>query len=175
MTMRSRLSGQRGEEGAVLVLVLLFVMGVGLALAALVSLAGSNLSASLQIQSERNIEYSADAVMEGAIQTVRTVPPSSTENPACPTFPSSGTGLVINQNTQGIVVYCFMGAFSTGRVVQFAACYSTNTTYATCTTKALILAEVEYSDTGCTGIDQGCSPYGATVTIESWVVQRANE
>ena len=177
----------KGEDGAILVLVLFMALGIGLSLAALVSLAGTNLSATVQLTKERNIEYSADAVMDGAVQAVRSVAPVPAASPACPNFPSGGAGLSVNRNTESIIATCSMGTFAfptttctygsnpcSGRVVQFAACPATYTTFASCSAHALLVANVEYGDV-CSGPGEvGCSTYGSTVTIENWIVKRAN-
>ena len=161
----------KGEEGAVLVLVLFFVLGIGLSLTALISLAGTNLAATPQLTSERNIEYSADTAMDGAIQTVRSVAANPAANPTCPNFPSGGSGLVVNPNTESIIVTCSMGTFASGRVVEFAACPAADSTFSSCLANALLVADVEYGDTGCsTGSYGDCT----TVTIEDWIVIRAN-
>ena len=177
----------KGEDGAILVLVLFMALGIGLSLAALVSLAGTNLSATVQLTRERNIEYSADAVMEGAIQAVRSVAPVPAASPACPNFPSGGSGLAVNRNTETIIATCSMGTFAfptttcnygvnpcSGRIVQFAACPASDTTFASCSTHALLVANIEYGDV-CSGPGEvGCTTYGSTVTIENWIVKRAN-
>ena len=181
MNMQLRRTPQRTEEGAVLVLVLFFVLGIGLSLAALVTFAGTNLLATAHLQSERNIEYSADAVVEAAIQEVRMVAPSSSAAPSCPNVQPGGATFVVNQGSGPILATCSMGTLPSGRIVQFAACPPSNTTFATCSQNALLVAEVVYGDTGCSpGTDLNCklstggSGYGTSVTIDSWVVTRAN-
>ena len=167
------------ENGAMLLLAMVFVLGIGLALAGLVSLTGENLLATGQIQSERDAEYSADGVVEGAIQMIRSVAPSPPASPTCPNFPSGGSGLLVNQDSPSLIAACSMGSFAStgttsGRFVQFAACRSSNSTFSACLANALLVAEVEYVDTGCqTGTDLNCQ-YGSSVTIESWIVERAN-
>jgi hypothetical protein len=177
----------KGEEGAILLLVLFFATAIGLSLAALVSLAGSNLSATAQLTQERNIEYSADAVMDGAIQAVRSVAPVPTASPACPNFPSGGPWLAVNRNSGSIIVTCSMGTFAfptttctygvnpcSGRTVQFFACPASDAS--SCSAHALLVANVEYEDV-CSGPGEvGCSfPNNtSTVTIENWIVKRAN-
>jgi hypothetical protein len=176
----------RGEEGAILVLVLVFALAIGLALAALVTLAGNNLSATAQLTNERNIEYSADAVMDGAIQAVRSVAPAPTASPVCPNFPSGGIGLAVNRNTGSLIVTCSMGTFASptttctygmnpcsGRIVQFVACPVSDAS--SCSAHAVLIANVEYGDV-CAGPGEvGCSfNNSSTVTIENWIVKRAN-
>lgn len=172
---RYRGSGVRSEEtGAVLLIVLFFVLGIGLSLAALIGVAGTNLIATGQIQAERNIEYSADTAADGAIQAVRSISPNPPTNPACPNFPSTGS-LSTNQNS--MVVTCSMGIIPGARFVEFAVCTAPTTgslTFPTCLPNALLVAQVEYIDTGCTTGDTGCTDYGAGVTVDNWLVKRAN-
>jgi hypothetical protein len=176
----------KGEEGAILLVVLFLAVGIGLSLAALVGLAGTNLSATAQLTRERNIEYSADTVMDGAIQAVRSVAPVPAASPSCPNFPTGVSGLAINRNTETIIVTCSMGTFAfptttctygvnpcSGRIVQFVACPASDAS--SCSAHALLVANVEYGDV-CSGPGEvGCS-FGSTstVTIENWIVQRAN-
>jgi hypothetical protein len=175
-----------GEEGAVLLLVLFFATAIGLALAALVSLAGNNLSATAVLTQERNIEYSADAAMDGAIQAVRSVAPVPVASPACPNFPSGVSGLSVNRNTKSIIITCSMGTFAfptttctygvnpcSGRIVQFVACPASDAS--SCSAHALLVANIEYGDV-CSGPGEiGCSFNNtSTVTIENWIVKRAN-
>ena len=176
----------KGEEGAILLLALFFALAIGLSLSALVSLAGTNLSATGQLTQERNIEYSADAVMDGAIQAVRSVAPVPAASPACPNFPSGSSGLAVNQNAESIIVTCSMGTFAfpttnctyginpcSGRIVQFVACPASDAS--SCSAHALLVANVEYEDV-CAGPGEvGCTFNNtSTVMIEDWIVQRAN-
>lgn len=175
--MRPRGRRNQSEEGAVLLLVLFFVLGIGLSLGALVTLSATNLSATTQLKGERNIEFSADAVVDGAIQAVR---PVASSGAVCPTFPSGGSGLKVNVNTEAISATCSMGILipsgttTETRNVQFVACPTS--TLSACLTNAILIATVQYTDTGCPPFsDVGCTTkYGSIVTIENWTVVRAN-
>lgn len=60
-----------GEDGAALILALVFVVVSALSVAALVTFSGGALLSTAQFKSERNIEYAADSAVELAIQQVR--------------------------------------------------------------------------------------------------------
>jgi hypothetical protein len=173
--MRARSRSINDESGAALVLALVFITAVALLLGALVSLSGTNLLATSQLQSLRSSAYNADAIVDGAIQALRGQAPSSMTSPTCPNFPTSGS---IN----GVVVYCRMGipAGYYGRIVQFWACPTANG--GTCPTdqaNAILKSEVVYNDvkSGCTtGAIPGCygSSWGVTLDVATWNVTLAN-
>jgi hypothetical protein len=170
------------DEGAVLILALVFLIAVALVLLALVSLASTNLVATSKLDAQRNLEYAADAVVDGAIQTVRSEAPSSLTNPTCPNFPSS---TALQPNGENVIVECTMGipAGFYGRIVEFDACAAPALSFASCQGGAIVRAEVIFNDVSKTcssGATPGC--YGGTpgfwgtgVTIESWTVETAND
>jgi hypothetical protein len=163
----SRRAAGRDEDGAVLLLVLFFVVGIGLSVAALVALSGTNLIATFHLQGERNLEYAADAAADGAVQFAR----SPTAYSVSCQFPSNGS-IAVDQNN--LVVECLPGSGPSGRMVQFAVCRAPTTDFSACNANAVLVAEVQYGDTNCTpGTDQ-CFQYGTSITIRSWLVKRAN-
>jgi hypothetical protein len=170
------------DEGAVLILALVFLVAVALVLLALVSLAGTNLVATSKLQAQRNLEYAADSLVDGAIQTVRSEAPNPLPNPACPNFPSNAS---LQPNGENLIVECTMGipAGFYGRIVEFDACAAPAASFATCQSGAIVRAEVVFNDVSkscSSGATPGCyggTPgfWGTSVTIESWTVETAND
>lgn len=173
----SGLRSNRSDVGAALVLAMVFILGVGAVLVPLVSLAGSNMISTSNLQSERSLEFAADAVMEGAIDTIRHDAPTT----SCPTFPAgSSTGLTVDGTA--MEVQCSEAPTSyldpNGRYVEFDACVARLAeTWSTCQSTAVIRAQVSFCDlaTGC----DGSSPpsgvdYGNEMSIWNWVVRKAN-
>jgi hypothetical protein len=162
----------RPEEGATLVLALVFAIAVGLIVAALASLAGTNLLTTTNLQSQRNLEFAADGAVDASIQNLRFQTPSSTTNPSCPTYPSTGSFIV---NGATIVVECVMAIPQgfRGRLVEFDACQTPGAALATCQAAAILRAEVMYND-----VDPSSGSYpswgAGGETVESWTVETAN-
>ena len=61
----------RGENGAVLILALIFLLVVSLVITAILTWAGTSLTATGSFQTERNTEYGATAAVNLAVQTTR--------------------------------------------------------------------------------------------------------
>jgi hypothetical protein len=166
-----------------MVLALMFMITVGLTLGGLMTLVGTNLTDTSGLQKQRNLEYGADAAVEGAIQAIRYQAPGS----SCPTFPKSpATSIAVDGH--GYVVECSMGVPPGfyGRVVEFDACLVANSsTFSSCQTNAIVQADVVYNDVkpGCaSGAINGCygsGPWGAgfwgtSVNVQTWSVRAAN-
>lgn len=148
------------ERGAVLVLALVFLVAVGLVLASLVSLTGTNLADTSNLQHQRDTEFAADAAIDGAIDVLRT--PAS---PAvtCPT----PLGQPVTVGAVSMAVKCSSATppGASGRIVEFDACSSSLTTFTACQGAAVIRAEVTYDDQG--GVGSG-------MDVWSWVVDPAS-
>src|ERR1700674_932832 len=91
-----------GEAGATLVLALVFVLVISLVLMAIVTLSGTNLIDTAQLQNARSVEYAADGAVDAAIQAVRYQPSPIT---ACSTGSGFSFPATIN-STPNIVVFC---------------------------------------------------------------------
>ena len=81
---------RRGDEGSAIILALVFVVGVALALWALVSFTGGALLNSGNLRLQRATEYSADSATDMAIQAVRYRPNAFSTSASC-LGPSSAT------------------------------------------------------------------------------------
>ena len=179
------MTSRQSEVGAALVLALVFLVAIGLVLAALVSVAGTNLVNTSNLQGVRNVEYASDAAVEGAIQTARhTCPTVAPPAPCVPPSPSAPVTIACPAlqpaqpiNGQMVAVQCTWtvppGSF--GRIAEFDAC-QTGVPFATCQADAVVKADVTYDDlpAGCTTMSASC-PYtlGAGITVWNWTVERA--
>lgn len=72
------------EEGAILLVALLFITIGSLVVVSLANLSGTNLLNTSAVQAQRNAEYAADAATDSAIQAVR-------YHGSCESFPPSGS------------------------------------------------------------------------------------
>ena len=163
----------RSETGAILVLALIFLVTVGVVVAALVTLAGTNLVNTTNLQNQRSLEFSADAAVDGAIQTLRGQSPTSSVT--CPT----PLGAPVSVNGVALAVECTMAIppGSYGRIVEFDAC-AQGLSFSQCQSAAVVRANVTYDDlssSSCIGIGNpsGCtygSTWGTGLTVWSWVV-----
>ena len=131
----------RDEDGAVLVLALIFLMVVGLVITALLSWAGTSLTATGSFQTERDTEYGATAAVNLAVQTTRTTFDTGSPTPflnnatpeLCATYATPG-----GQSTS-VHVYCTMvwqPYSSNTRVFTYSACLSGTTADASATSCA---------------------------------------
>lgn len=173
----SRNTSVRSDSGTALILALVFVLCIGAVLVPLVSLAGTNMLNTTNLRQQRNLEFSADAATDGAIESVRHDAPTT----ACPTFPA-----VPNSNAAvdgvAVEVQCLEAPVSVldpfGRNVEFDACVATGgEPFTTCQSRAIVRAEVSFDDlaTGCTDFSTpSCIAYGNQMTVWSWVVRSAN-
>lgn len=194
-------SRERDQRGTALILVLVFLAALGPLLAALVTLSGTNLLTTNNLNFQRNLEFAGDTAVDGAVQFVRTVPACTaacTSPPApgtaipCPRYPSNTAAL--NVDGTALMVDCSSSVPSTqttnfyGRLAYFDACSvaAATTSFAACQNAAIVKAEVFFDDeattntmTGqpcTTGSTLGCygNSWGNTMTILSWTVRSAS-
>jgi hypothetical protein len=164
--MRRLVERTRNESGAALLLALVFVVVIAVIVGALVTLGETNLQDTSHLQNERATEYSADAAVEGAIQSIRHQSPPAT----CPTFNRSGA---FTTNGSPFLVECQYAG--TPAIVQFVACpwlpgySSSDPGFVACQNSATLRAEVLYGEAG-----SSSSSYGSNVRVTSWVVKVAN-
>jgi type II secretory pathway pseudopilin PulG len=163
-----------GESGATLVLALVFVLVISLVLMAIVTLSGTNLIDTAQLQNARSLEYAADGGVDAAIQAVRYQPSPITACSPTTGFPLPAT---INGVTN-IVVFCEEAAPLFERQVTFTACPSSTLDLTDCQNQksSIVQAVVLYSDVknGCLSGGPGCILVGQSATVLSWTVELAN-
>jgi hypothetical protein len=96
------------EGGAILILVVVFVLVVGLVSAGLLSLSTTNMVATSRLQALRNVDYGADAAMAFAITSLRT---STTEGyplaAASCSFPSATNPAPPTTDREAFRVDCY--------------------------------------------------------------------
>ena len=90
---------RRGEEGAALIIALVFILTMGLLAGVLVGLADTNLLATSNLEAQRVGQYAADGALEVAVQTVRYGSNCGTTSGLSVTIPTSGS-------TQDLTVWC---------------------------------------------------------------------
>lgn len=81
---QTRRRGPQSESGAALIVALLFLTIGSLLVVSLGNLSGTNLLNTSVIQAQRNVEYAADAGIDGAIHSIR-------YHGGCQSFPKSGS------------------------------------------------------------------------------------
>jgi hypothetical protein len=175
MTYRAKI---RGEDGAVLVLALVFMIVIALVLVGIVTLSGNDLRNTTSLLNQQSIEYRSSGAMDIAIQTVRY---TNTTFPAPPNAAScltSGTGIQVGTNSPLVYVDCSTVPRSqlpanTGvfREIDLYAC-GTSTTLCSSTNYTLS-ATVDFVD-GPTCASGSIGACGTSESIKSWLVHNAN-
>jgi hypothetical protein len=117
-----------GERGASLVIALGFLALCGVLIPAIVNLAGTNLSGTSRLHTQRSDLYAADGAVDGALQYLRQHQGCGTLYADCPspvTDPScaAGTGFsaAVNGGIACVVVKPKGGAFDADRTVELIA------------------------------------------------------
>ena len=164
----------RDDDGAVLILALIFLIVVGLVITAIITWAGNSLTATGDFQTERNTEYGATAAVNLAVQTTRTTfdtgsPSPFLNNPTpelCATYSNPGGG------STSVHVYCTMvwqPYSSNTRVFTYSACLSGTTADASgtsCAATPLLQARFAFYDypsaaASISSTPQECQPVSA--------------
>jgi Tfp pilus assembly protein PilX len=165
----------RAEDGAVLVLALVFMIVIALVLLGLVTLSGNDLLNTSNLLNQQSLEYRSSGAMRVAIQTVQY---TNTSFPKLSSCFSSATGVQVGQNSPPVYVDCMTVPHSqlpanTGvsREINFYACGTSSTSCSS--TNYTVWATVDFVDgpTCATGAIGAC---GITQSIKSWLVHNAN-
>jgi hypothetical protein len=161
-----------GEEGASLIIALVFVLLISLILLAIVTLSGTNILNTANLQNERSLEYSADGEVEAAIQAVRYLDTASTisycKSSHSYQIISEEDGSMREINGIPVGVSCGVDPQSVdGRTVTFKAyrCTSASECVNGTANANVVEATVLISDV---------SSVGSSVTVENWIATRAN-
>jgi Tfp pilus assembly protein PilX len=170
---------RRGEDGTALIIALVFMLTMGLLTGVLVTLVGTNLMATTNLQSQRVGQYAANGALEVAVQNVRYMSPRAT---AANCGNTSGLEVPIptSGSTQNLTVYCASAPLVGARQVTFWACptsSSTSSTLLSCQAAAISRAQVLYNDVkpACVGsIGGACAQPGTSLNVEQWSVTSAN-
>jgi len=189
--------GHDDEDGAILILALIFVIIVTLSILALITFGGVGILSASNLQGQRSMEYAADGATTASIQAVRyssysfgnaqpvdCLPDGAVLtlalNPTTNMYQSTTAEMSINGND--MVVDCISGLpvqsvpqFT--RVVTFYACLRAN---APCTANnSIVAATVDFEDVSSAGVNlctsaTVASTCGTGEVISSWVVQTAD-
>ena len=200
----ARRVGTGGDEGATLVLALLFVAVVALVGGALIGLAGSSLKQTTSLTADRSKSYAAESAVQVAIQQVRSLQTLNTApgygtnsiNP-CPTTSVSIAGDGVNgaPKSEAFDVMCGVGQapLPFQRTITFAACLS-GTAAANCMVDpssgngafvpkpqypgAIVIATTTFNDlaSGChvTNFNDNCFAPGTSVTVSNWNIAQSD-
>jgi hypothetical protein len=179
------------EEGAVLLLTVIFVVIIALTLLGLLTLSGNDLTNTSNLQTERSLEYAADGATDAAVQAVRysyyafdghTNKAGDDCLPDGPAFQNpdrNTTTMSIDGNT--MMVDC-TGTLpsppgTNTRTVTFMACIQAQ---APCTSgNSVLTATVVFQDHNsfhqylCNSAPNSAT-CGIGVVVQSWVVKNAN-
>jgi Tfp pilus assembly protein PilX len=168
-----------GEEGAALIIALVFILTMGLLTGVLVTLASTNLMATTNLQAQRVGQYAADGALDVAVQTVRYMSPGATLT-NCGSKAVVAVAIPTSGSNQDVTVYCGTAALGGARQVTFWACptsASTSASSLSCQTAATSQAQILYNDVkpACVGnIVAACAAPGISLIVEQWSVVGAN-
>ncbi len=162
----------RDEQGATLVLALVFMIIIALVLVPLVTLSGNGLQNTTNLLQEQSLEYRSNGAVEVAIQTVRYTDVTYSGG-SC--FASGSPTVQIGQpgpSNPPVYVNCATGASSDSgvtREINVYACGSTNCSASNYT----VWATVDFQD-GPTCSPTSIGACGQTESIKSWLVHGAD-
>lgn len=162
----------RDEQGATLVLALVFMIIIALVLVPLVTLSGNGLQNTSNLLQEQSLEYRSNGAVEVAIQTVRYTDTSYSGGSCFASgSPTVQIGLAgpgnppvyvncLSQTSSNAAVSCEINVYACGSTSCSASNYS-------------VAATVDFHD------GPTCSPVsfgdcGAVESIKSWLVHNAN-
>jgi hypothetical protein len=168
-----------GDDGAVLILALIFLLVVSLVITAILTWAGTSLTATGNFQTERNTEYGATAAVNLAVQTTRVTFDTGSPTP----FLNNPTPeLCATYGTPSFHVYCTMvwqPYSSNTRVFTYSACLSgtgADASPSACAATPLLQARFAFYDYPSAGASisstpQQCQPVSAGGACGQNVIQ----
>lgn len=168
---------RRNDEGAALMLAVIFIFALSLLLYALVSMAGTNIVTTSNLQYDRSSSYAAEGAVETSIQYVRPLADGAACTAGATTLAISPVVIPENGGSMSMRVDCDRenapGLFK--RQIKFAACpQALGTSCLDGSTPPIVVAEVVYDDlvNGCTtNQPPTCVVPGSTVQVLSWNVK----
>jgi hypothetical protein len=170
----------RGDEGAVLILALVFIIAVGLIVGALANLTMNDLNNTTVFNSVRAEQYAANSAVQVAVQSMRYTPlvgANQTLNAYPPSYcwGSSSPSTVTNVNGVSFTVWCSTVqdlASASTRTVTFYAC-DPSLSASQCAASPKLQAVVVYDDYppgNNAPMTQSCSwSCGEGMTIQQWL------
>lgn len=192
---RTRAGARCDEEGAILILALIFILIVSLSIFGLVTFGGVGIKNTVNLKGQSSLEYAADGATEAAIQAVRysyqsfSVPAWPPEDclPDGAVLQEPGDTVTMTIDGDDMAVDCVATILPSGstprpqdRIIAFYACLQTGAgAPATCySSNAVVSATIDFEDVSPAGIHE-CSATNTTtcglgVAVVSWDVQTAN-
>jgi Tfp pilus assembly protein PilX len=172
MTRRTKI---RGDDGAVLVLALIFMIVIALVLVGVVTLSGNALVNTSNLLNQQSLEYRSQGAMQVAIQTVRYSNTNFANSSSC--F-LSATGIQVGTNSPPVYVDCVTVPHNqlpanteVSREINFYACGTSSSNCSS--TNYTLWATVDFVD-GPTCASGSIGACGTTESIKSWLVHNAN-
>jgi len=178
---------ERDEGGAILILALIFVIIVTLSIFGLITFGGTGILNAANLKGQRSLEFAADGAATAAIQAVRysnytfsqtgiadCLPDGAILNPATDT-----QSLTINNVTMWVDCAATQLPSSQPSVSRAIIFYACQVATGCSGSNATVVATVYFDDTSPSGLNE-CSPptetatCGSGMTIDSWVVETAN-
>jgi hypothetical protein len=181
------------EQGAILILALVFILIVSLSTLGLITFGGVGIKDATSLQGQRSMQYAADGSIEAAIQAVRYSylpfgypPVDCLPDGAILTMPDNTTMPV---NGQQMVVDCAATVLPSSvpprpldRIIAFYACPTSGLVGSppTCFSgNAVVAATIDFQDVSASGVHQCSSATneatcGTGVATISWVIQNAD-
>jgi len=176
------------EDGAILLLALIFVLIVTIAIFGLVTFGGVGIKNAANLKGQRSLEYAADGATAAAVQAVRysyftfnnPQPVDCLPDGAVLTIPSTTASMTINNDQ--VTVDCILGPQPTPPVAQFTRVvtfYACPQSVAPCNgNNSVVIATIDFEDVNSSGVGQcsatNTSTCGIGEVVGNWVVQTAN-
>jgi hypothetical protein len=189
-------SETRSEDGAILILALIFMLIVSFAIYGLVTFGGVGILNATNLKGQRSLEYAADGAVTAAIQAVRYSPDTFSNPQPVSCLPDGAVLQLTSDNDEAsstasmkingvpMAVDCIAGLASATpqftRVVTFYACSQTNGPELCVAGNSVVAATVDFEDVTSSGVDQCSASTNTLVTcgvgeeIATWAVQTAN-
>ena len=183
----------RGDDGAILILALIYIIVISAMVTALTSWVTSDLKNTAKFTSAQAVESAANSATEAALQYVRYTFAASTINatPPVPCWSTANGQIAIGEQDTQMSVYCstFYTPLNTKtRTVTISTCLS-SLSAAACAASPLLQAVVIFNDyptdgpsqcnplvttpTTTTTVSSGQSTCGTGMTIDSWAFLEA--
>jgi hypothetical protein len=173
---------KRNEDGAILLLALVFILLISFSILGLLTFGGTGIKDAADLQGQRSLEYAADGATTAAIQAVRYSYQAYSGSPAdC--LPGGTTMMIPEDGTNYTMTVDCVGTVEDSpapeqysRAVTFYAC-----TQSACSdSDAIVAATGEFQDLSpTTGIDacddaHDVGTCGTGMVIDSWIVKNVD-
>ena len=191
------------EDGAILILALVFILLISLSVLGLLTFGGTGIKNAASLQGQRDIEYAADGATTAAIEGVRysfenyesntyqwptgpaapsPTPPIGTP-PTAPCLPSGASQVTIDGDAMVVSCLGTPTQQTDTRVITFYACLlpsgNAANTYPCSSNDDVVAATVDFQDVSSSGIydcsdAQDMTTCGTGMVVTSWIVDNDN-